>query len=97
MAGSIAVALENARLYEVLRREKEAIHQDNVELRRAIGHHFRRIVGSSPVLRRTLDQAGRAAPTRATVTILGETGTGKELVARAIHTRATVRQDRSWP
>jgi Nif-specific regulatory protein len=85
MAGSIAVALENARHYEALRREKEAIHQDNVELRRAIGHHFRRIVGSSPVLRRTLDQAGRAAPTRATVTILGETGTGKELVARAIH------------
>ena len=85
VAGSIAVALENARLYDVLRREKEAIHQDNVELRRAIGHHFRRIVGTSPVLRRALDQAGRAAPTRATITILGETGTGKELVARAIH------------
>ena len=37
------------------------------------------------MLRQALDQAGRAAPTRATVTILGETGTGKELVARAIH------------
>ena len=85
MAGSIAVALENARVYEALRRETEAIHRDNVELRRAIGHHFRRIVGSSPVLCRALNQAGRAAPTRATVTILGETGTGKELVARAIH------------
>ena len=85
VAGSIAVALENARFYEVLRREKEAIQRDNVELRRLIGHHFRRIVGSSPVLCQALDQAARAAPTRATVTILGETGTGKELVARAIH------------
>jgi two-component system response regulator HydG len=85
MAGSIAVALENAQLHEALRRETEIIHRDNVELRRAIGHHFRRIVGSSPELCRALDQAGRAAPTRATVTIRGETGTGKELVARAIH------------
>ncbi len=85
IAGSIAVALENAQLYEALQHEKEAIHRDNVELRRTIGHHFRRILGSSPMLRQALDQAGRAAPTRVTVTILGETGTGKELVARAIH------------
>jgi len=85
VAGSVAVALENARLYEALRLEKEAIERDNVALRRAVGRHFRGIVGSSPALLAILEQAEQAAPTRATVTILGETGTGKELVARAIH------------
>jgi Nif-specific regulatory protein len=85
IAGNIAVALENARLYEALRREKEAIARDNVALRRAVGREFEGIVGTSPALLRVLEQASQAAPTRATVTILGETGTGKELVARAIH------------
>jgi len=85
IAGNIAVALENARLYQGLRREKEAIQRENLELRRAVQHHFRRIVGSSPALLEVLKEAVQAAPTRATVTILGETGTGKELVARAIH------------
>ncbi len=85
IAGSIAVALENARLYQTLRQEKESIQRENVELRRALLQHFRGIVGTSPALLTALEQAGQAAPTRATITILGETGTGKELVARAIH------------
>jgi Nif-specific regulatory protein len=85
VAGNIAVALENARLYQALRHEKEAIQRENLELRRAVGREFRAIVGSSPALIQVLELAAQAAPTRATVTILGETGTGKELVARAIH------------
>ncbi len=85
IAGSIAVALENARLYGQLRREKEAIQRENRELRREIQGRFREIVGSSPALMRVLEQVLQAAPTRATITILGESGTGKELVARAIH------------
>ncbi len=84
VAGNIAVALENARLYQSLRQEKETIQRENAALRRAAFHHFPGLVGG-PVLQRVLEQAMQAAPTRATVTILGETGTGKELVARAIH------------
>jgi Nif-specific regulatory protein len=85
VAGSVAVALENARHYEALRLEKEAVERDNAALRRAVGRHFRGIVGASRSLLAVLEQAEQAAPTRATVTILGETGTGKELVARAVH------------
>src|ERR1700752_4697848 len=47
------------------------------------------IVGSSPALRRVLTQVEKVAATDSTVLILGETGTGKELIARAIHNRST--------
>jgi Nif-specific regulatory protein len=85
VAGNIAVALENARLYQSLRQEKETIQRENEALRLAASHHFPGLMGTGPVFRRVLEHAMQAAPTRATVTILGETGTGKELVARAIH------------
>jgi formate hydrogenlyase transcriptional activator len=54
----------------------------------AEGGAFTDIVGDSPALRRVLVQVERVAPTDATVLILGETGTGKELIARAIHERS---------
>jgi transcriptional regulator with GAF, ATPase, and Fis domain len=85
MAGSIAVAVENARLYQRLREEKEAVQSENRRLRRELSGRFKAIVGSSPSLVRVLEQVLQVAPTRATVTILGESGTGKELIARAIH------------
>src|SRR5437016_12393026 len=47
--------------------------------------NFAQIIGSSPALRRVLKQVGTVAPTDSTVLIYGETGTGKELIARAIH------------
>ena len=50
---------------------------------------FEDIVGSSPALRSVLSQVGKVAPSDSTVLILGETGTGKELIARAIHKRST--------
>jgi formate hydrogenlyase transcriptional activator len=50
-----------------------------------VAHHFEEIIGTSPALKRVMGQVEVVAPTDATVLILGETGTGKELVARAIH------------
>ena len=49
------------------------------------GHQFDQIVGSSPALKSVLAEVERVAPTDSTVLVLGETGTGKELIARAIH------------
>jgi two-component system NtrC family response regulator len=56
---------------------------------------FEQVIGSSDSLRRALETAARVAPTDATVLILGETGTGKELVAKAIHNRSA-RRDRAF-
>jgi len=56
---------------------------------------FEQVIGSSDSLRRALETAARVAPTDATVLILGETGTGKELVAKAIHHRSP-RRDRAF-
>jgi formate hydrogenlyase transcriptional activator len=56
---------------------------------------FEDIVGSSEALRKVLRQVARVAPSDSTVLILGETGTGKELIARAIHKRST-RADRAF-
>src|SRR5947209_11602551 len=56
---------------------------------------FEEIVGSSEPLRRVLSQVTKVAPTDSTVLILGETGTGKELIARAIHKRSN-RSDRAF-
>src|SRR5580693_9217758 len=66
------------------------LRNENVALREEIEHSsmFEQIVGSSESLRRVLGQVSKVAPTDATVLILGETGTGKELIARAIHSRS---------
>jgi transcriptional regulator with GAF, ATPase, and Fis domain len=69
---------------------KNQLHAENLYLQEEIrsSHNFEEIVGSSPALLGVLQQLERAAPTDATVLILGETGTGKELLARAIHNRS---------
>jgi formate hydrogenlyase transcriptional activator len=65
---------------------RERDRQENIEIKAAeVTHHFEEIVGSSEPMRRMMGQVEVVAPTDATVLILGETGTGKELVARAIH------------
>jgi formate hydrogenlyase transcriptional activator len=69
---------------------EERIRNENVALREEIDREsmFEEIVGSSEALRKVLQQVAKVAPVDSTVLILGETGTGKELIARAIHRRS---------
>ncbi len=69
------------------RRSKTKVQQENVYLEEEArtNNNFGEIVGESSALRRVLKQIEAVAPTDSTVLILGETGTGKELVARAVH------------
>jgi transcriptional regulator with GAF, ATPase, and Fis domain len=79
----------------LMEREKAQLEQQNRYLQEEIKdvHNFEEIIGRSPALLRVLDAARSVAPTDASVLITGETGTGKELVARAIHF-ASRRKDR---
>src|SRR5262249_30803896 len=69
---------------------EEKVQRENVALREEVdkASMFEEIVGSSEALRKVLLQVEKVAPTDSTVLITGETGTGKELVARAIHKRS---------
>src|SRR6266536_2695427 len=69
---------------------EDRVQKENLALREEIDHSsmFEEIVGSSETLRKVLAQVARVAPVDSTVLILGETGTGKELIARAIHKRS---------
>jgi PAS domain S-box-containing protein len=81
-------ALEHA--FEEIKNLKDRLHRENIALREDIARSamFEEIVGSSPALYKVLVQVEKVASTDSTVLILGETGTGKELIARAIHNRS---------
>jgi formate hydrogenlyase transcriptional activator len=70
--------------------ERARLQQQNLYLQEELKsvHNFEEIIGRSPALLTVLDKVGRVAPTDATVLIGGETGTGKELIARAIHSNS---------
>jgi PAS domain S-box-containing protein len=72
------------------KRDEERLQQENAALREEINQSpmFEEIVGSSEPLRKVLAQVSKVAPSDSTVLILGQTGTGKELIARAIHKRS---------
>ena len=76
--------------YEEIKRLKDQLYKENLALREEIDRSsmFEEIVGISPILQAVLARVSRVAPTDSTVLIFGETGTGKELVARAIHKRS---------
>ena len=83
----IAVAMENALSYREISELKDKLTQEKLYLEDEIrtNANFEEIIGQSAALRRTLKHVETVAPTDSTVLIYGETGTGKELIARAIH------------
>lgn len=76
--------------FEEIRTLRDQLYKENLALREEIDitRMFEEIVGSSPALQAVLSQVAKVAPTDSTVLITGETGTGKELIARAIHKRS---------
>lgn len=87
IAAQISLALENARAYEEIAQLKARLQEENLYLQEEIRteHNFADIIGNSPQIKTVLKSLELVAPTDATVLVLGETGTGKELVARAVH------------
>jgi formate hydrogenlyase transcriptional activator len=93
----LALALDNAIAYGRLDAFKNHLQDEKLYLESEIRSElkFEDIVGDSAALRKVLDQVSIVAPTRSTVLLLGETGTGKELIARAIH-NASTRHERTF-
>jgi formate hydrogenlyase transcriptional activator len=87
VAQQIAIAVENAQAYKEITQLKDRLTKEKVYLEEEIrtDRNFEEIIGNSLSLKRVLKQVEIVAPTDSTVLIQGETGTGKELVARAIH------------
>ena len=87
VASQVAIAVENAVAFNKIAELKEKLTQEKLYLEDEIRTelNFEEIVGKSAALRRVLQQVATVAPTDSTVLIYGETGTGKELIARAIH------------
>jgi formate hydrogenlyase transcriptional activator len=90
VANQVTLAIQNMQSYQQIESLKARLEKENVYLREELRteHNFEEIVGNSPAVLRALGAVDQVAPTDATVLIYGETGTGKELVARAIHNRS---------
>ncbi len=96
-AALAAFALDNARAYEQIRELNTKLREENLYYKEENlqSLHFDDIVGESPAIKQVLSQVEQVAGTDATVMIVGETGVGKELVARAIH-RHSQRRDKPF-
>ena len=94
-SAQIAIALENARAFaEVTDRNAQLIDEKQY-FERELHHEFAEIIGTSAALRTVLKSVKTVAPADSTVLLLGETGTGKELIAHAIH-NLSPRRDRTF-
>jgi formate hydrogenlyase transcriptional activator len=87
----VAIAIEHARTFSEVADEKNKLALEKLYLEDELRSElkFEQIVGKSEALRRVLEQIETVAPTDSTVLIYGETGTGKELIARAVHNLST--------
>jgi len=87
LSGIIAISIENARLYGKLKDHASSLEQENLRLKSQVQDRFnlQGIIGSSPAMRQVFALMDKVIDTTTSVLIQGETGTGKELVARAIH------------
>jgi formate hydrogenlyase transcriptional activator len=85
VARQVAMAVENALDYEKAIRDRDKETKQRRYLEEEIRAEFGKIVGDSPALKTALELVSVVAPTNSSVLIMGETGTGKELIARAIH------------
>jgi len=87
MAVQIALAIDNAAAYREIKELTEKLNKERLYLQDEVrfDQRFEEIIGESEALKRVLGQVETVAPSDATVLILGETGTGKELIARAVH------------
>jgi formate hydrogenlyase transcriptional activator len=97
VANQVAVAFENALAFQEIAALNDRLHRENVYLEEEVRaeNNFGDIVGESVALRRVLKEVETVAPTDSTVLIRGETGTGKELIARALH-ELSPRQGRTF-
>jgi len=86
-ANQAAISIKNAQLFSEVEALKNRLQAENLYLLEELklGHNFENIIGQSPALRTMLRKVEQVAPTDSTVLIQGETGTGKESIARAIH------------
>jgi len=94
VAHQIAIAVDNALVHKEVQGFRDRLAKEKLYLEDEIRteHNFEEIIGDSAALKRVLNQVEIVAPTGSTVLILGETGTGKELIARAIHARSGRRE-----
>jgi formate hydrogenlyase transcriptional activator len=94
VANQIAIAVENALAFGQVVDRANKLTEEKLYLQDEIRteYNFEEIIGESPALKRVLEQIQTVAPTDSTILILGETGTGKELIARAIHNLSTRRE-----
>jgi formate hydrogenlyase transcriptional activator len=97
VAMQVAISLENARAYREIEHLRDRLEEEKHYLEGEIQTelNFEEIIGESPLLKRALSQARTVATSGATVLILGETGTGKELIARAVHPMSS-RKDKNF-
>lgn len=94
IVNQVAIALENALSYQELSESKEKLAKERLYLLNELRseHRLDEIVGSSSALRHVLEQIETVAPTDSTVLIEGETGTGKEVIARTLHNLSSRRE-----